>query len=162
MRKDYPNDPLVMTQWKLANKLLLLTSKALTTLNLPGHYVKLYISYKLEEYLIMNPVDQWLAINAKYFPTEQVQYIRQRLEALPEQQLSMLYSISFQDPTMMLVISLFGGSLGIDRFILGQVGLGVGKLLTCGGCGIWSIVDWFLIMDATRQSNAQKLFAVIG
>ena len=110
----------------------------------------------------MNPVDQWLAINAKYFPTEQVQYIRQRLEALSEQQLSMLYSISFQDPTMMLVISLFGGSLGIDRFILGQVGLGVGKLLTCGGCGIWSIVDWFLIMDATRQSNAQKLFAVIG
>ena len=98
----------------------------------------------------MNLVDQWLAINAKYFPTEQVQYIRQRLEALPEQQLSMLYSISFQDPTMMLVISLFGGSLGI------------GKLLTCGGCGIWSIVDWFLIMDATRQSNAQKLFAVIG
>lgn len=162
MRKDYPNDPLVMTQWKLANKLLLLTSKALTTLNLPEHYVKLYISYKLEGYLIMNPVDQWLAINAKYFPTEQVQYIRQRLEALPEQQLSMLYSISFQDPTMMLVISLFGGSLGIDRFILGQVGLGVGKLLTCGGCGIWSIVDWFLIMDATRQSNAQKLFAVIG
>lgn len=151
-----------MTQWKLANKLLLLTSKALTTLNLPEHYVKLYISYKLEGYLIMNPVDQWLAINAKYFPTEQVQYIRQRLEALPEQQLSMLYSISFQDPTMMLVISLFGGSLGIDRFILGQVGLGVGKLLTCGGCGIWSIVDWFLIMDATRQSNAQKLFAVIG
>ena len=30
----------------------------------------------------MNPVDQWLAINAKYFPTEQVQYIRQRLEAV--------------------------------------------------------------------------------
>lgn len=110
----------------------------------------------------MNLVDQWLAINAKYFPTEQVQYIRQRLEALPEQQLSLLYSIIFQDPTMMLVISLFGGSLGIDRFMLGQVGLGIGKLLTCGGCGIWSIVDWFLIMDATRQSNAQKLFAVIG
>ncbi len=63
---------------------------------------------------------------------------------------------------MMLVISLFGGSLGIDRFMLGQVGLGIGKLLTCGGCGIWSIVDWFLIMDATRQSNDQKLFAVIG
>lgn len=117
---------------------------------------------KFKGYLIMNPVDQWLAINAKYFPTEQVQYIRQRLEALPEQQLSMLYAISFQDPMMMLIISLLGGSLGIDRFILGQVGLGIGKLLTCGGCGIWAIVDWFLIMDATRQSNAQKLFAVIG
>ncbi len=74
----------------------------------------------------------------------------------------MLYSISFQDPTMLLIISLLGGTLGIDRFLLGQIGLGVGKLLTCGGCGIWSIVDLFLIMDATRQSNAQKLFAVIG
>ena len=61
-----------------------------------------------------------------------------------------------------MIISLLGGTLGIDRFLLGQIGLGVGKLLTCGGCGIWSIVDLFLIMDATRQSNAQKLFAVIG
>ncbi len=66
----------------------------------------------------MNPIDQWLAIDAKYFPTEQVQYIRQRLEALPEQQLSMLYSIS-QDPTLMLCHLAFSGSLGIDRFILG-------------------------------------------
>ncbi|MFR3959990.1 MAG: hypothetical protein ACLTZB_02530 [Streptococcus salivarius] len=70
----------------------------------------------------MNPVDQWLAINAKYFPTEQVQYIRQRLEALPEQQLSMLYSISFQDPTMMLVISLLV-VLWNRPLYLGQVGL---------------------------------------
>ena len=44
---EYPNDPLVMTQWKLANKLLLLTSKALTALNLPLQYVILYISFKI-------------------------------------------------------------------------------------------------------------------
>ena len=54
----------------------------------------------------MNPADQWLAINAKYFPAEQVQYIRQRIEALPEAQVQLLYTLSFQDPTMMLVISL--------------------------------------------------------
>ena len=66
----------------------------------------------------MNPADQWLAINAKYFPAEQIQYIRQRIEALPEAQVQLLYTLSFQDPTMMLVISLFGGSLGIDRFYL--------------------------------------------
>ena len=110
----------------------------------------------------MNPADQWLAINAKYFPAEQVQYIRQRIEALPEAQVQLLYTLSFQDPTMMLVISLFGGYLGIDRFILGHIGLGVGKLLTVGGCGIWTIVDWVLIMDATRQANAQKLNSLIG
>ena len=41
--------------------------------------------------------------------------------------------------------------------ILGHVGLGVGKLLTGGGCGIWTIVDWFLIMDATRQTERNQL-----
>ena len=109
----------------------------------------------------MNPVDQWITINAKYFPTEQVQYIRQRLEALPEQQLSMLYSISFQDPTMLLIISLLGGTLGIDRFLLGQIGLGVGKLLTCGGCGIWSLLtyssSWMLLANQTLKNSLQLL-----
>ena len=110
----------------------------------------------------MNPIDQWLSVNAKFLPSEQLQYIRQRLEALPESQLQVLYTLSFQDPMIMLIISIFAGSLGIDRFMLGQVGLGVGKLLTAGGCGVWTIVDWFLIMDATRQANAEKLFAIIG
>ena len=98
----------------------------------------------------MNPADQWLAINAKYFPAEQVQYIRQRLEALPEQQLSMLYSISFQDPTMLLIISLLGGTLGIDRFLLGQIGLGVGKLLTYSS-------SWMLLANQTLKNSLQLL-----
>jgi hypothetical protein len=49
------------------------------------------------------------------------------------------------------------GTLGVDRFVIGDVGLGVGKLLTCGGFGIWAIVDWFLIMGATREKNLTAL-----
>ena len=63
---------------------------------------------------------------------------------------------------MMLVISLFGGSLGIDRFMLGQVGLGIGKLLTCGGCGIWSIVDWFLIMELLANQTLKNFLLLLG
>ncbi len=44
-----------------------------------------------------------------------------------------------------LLLSLFGGALGIDRFYLGYTGLGIVKLLTCGGCGIWSIIDLVMI-----------------
>jgi TM2 domain-containing membrane protein YozV len=65
--------------------------------------------------------------------------------------------MQFKDPTMMLIVSLLGGSFGIDRFIIGDTGLGIGKLLTCGGFGIWTIVDWFLIMGATREKNMEKI-----
>lgn len=44
-----------------------------------------------------------------------------------------------------LLLSIFLGAFGIDRFYLGQTGQGVGKLLTAGGCGIWVIIDWVQI-----------------
>lgn len=47
--------------------------------------------------------------------------------------------------TTALLLSLLVGGLGADRFYLGYTGLGVIKLLTCGGCGIWSVVDLVLI-----------------
>jgi len=45
------------------------------------------------------------------------------------------------------------GALGVDRFMLGQIGVGVGKLLTCGGLGFWWFIDLFLIMKATKERN---------
>ena len=50
-----------------------------------------------------------------------------------------------------VLFSIFLGYFGVDRFYMGQVGMGIGKLLTFGGCGLWYLID--IILIATRSSN---------
>jgi TM2 domain-containing membrane protein YozV len=102
-------------------------------------------------------VDMFIMSNGKFLESHQMNMIRERLLALDDSKWSMLSTVQFKDPTTLLIVSLLAGSLGIDRFMLGDSGLGVGKLLTCGGLGIWTIVDWFQIQKATREKNLQKL-----
>jgi TM2 domain-containing membrane protein YozV len=102
-------------------------------------------------------VDMYIMSNAKFFESNQLNIIRERLLALDDSKWMMISTLQFKDPTIILIVSILVGSLGIDRFIIGDTGLGLGKLLTCGGLGIWAIVDWFLIMPATREKNMQKI-----
>jgi TM2 domain-containing membrane protein YozV len=47
--------------------------------------------------------------------------------------------------TAALILSILVGTLGVDRFYLGYTGLGILKLITAGGLGVWWIIDIILI-----------------
>lgn len=64
------------------------------------------------------------------------------------------YNVLEKKWTTALLLSIFLGGFGVDRFYLGQVGLGIAKLLTFGGFGIWTIID--IIMIATKNVRGVK------
>ena len=51
------------------------------------------------------------------------------------------------------------GYLGVDRFMRGQVGLGILKLITGGGMGVWALID--LIIAITKFSSYDKEFVFV-
>jgi len=102
-------------------------------------------------------VDMYLMANGKNFEAHQMLLLREMLIKADDSKFLALQTANTKDPLTLLLISIIGGHLGIDRFVLGETGLGIAKLLTCGGLGIWAIVDWFLIMGRTREINMQRV-----
>lgn len=104
-------------------------------------------------------VDKFLLANESKFPEYELP-IHRLLSLTPEKE-TLLANTRFKKPGKILLASLFLGMLGVDRFLIGDWGKGLVKLLTGGGLAIWWIVDWFLIMEETRRKNMDKLMKII-
>ena len=60
------------------------------------------------------------------------------------------------DPGTMLILSVLLGGMGVDRFMLSDMGFGLLKLFTFGGCGVLWLIDIFTTKDRTADFNRKK------
>ena len=65
-------------------------------------------------------VDAFMMANNKFFNDYQMMTIRELLLRMDDSKWPMIQMLQFKDPTISLIISLIGGSLGIDRFFIGD------------------------------------------
>ena len=100
-----------------------------------------------------NKIDIFIGTMSDKFNPMDVPQISARLAKLDDDKLIAVQALEYKNPIVLLIVSLFFGFLGIDRFLLGNILLGILKLITLGGFGIWTIIDWFLIMGATKKAN---------
>ncbi|MET8942161.1 TM2 domain-containing protein [Streptomyces sp. NPDC004542] len=53
------------------------------------------------------------------------------------------------------ILQIFLGSLGIGRFYVGSVGVGLAQLFTCGGLGLWALIDGILFLTSNDRTDKQ-------
>lgn len=106
-------------------------------------------------------VEMYLAQNQKYFPTDKIAYLKEKLNAANGDAAFAAMSVELKNPTLTTVMSVFFGSFGVDRFMNGEVGMGVLKLLTGGVCGILTIIDWFICGKKTKEINFNKVIMTL-
>lgn len=102
-------------------------------------------------------IEMYLAQNAKMLPASKLPMIKEALGKLDESKFVYLQSVEYKDPTTVLIISILLGTMGIDRFILKDAGMGVLKLLTCGGAYVWWIIDMINAQERTQEYNFKQL-----
>ncbi|QES49212.1 hypothetical protein DEJ50_16765 [Streptomyces venezuelae] len=53
------------------------------------------------------------------------------------------------------VLQLFLGCFGVGRFYTGHTGMAIGQLLTCGGLGVWALIDAIMLLVGSNTTDSQ-------
>lgn len=106
-------------------------------------------------------IDLFMKKNEKCFAKEDVETIINNLKEASDEKFAVISGQNFKKPGTMFIVTWFLGFMGIDRFMLGNTGMGVFKLLTLGGFGIVNFIDMFTSFKRTRKYNFDLLFKVL-
>ena len=108
-----------------------------------------------------NKIDMFFVANGKKLPAEKAVLIREKMAQIDDSRYATISSVELKDPTTMLLVSIFLGELGVDRFMLGETGMGILKLLTAGLCGILWLIDLSGITKKVKEYNYNELMKIL-
>lgn len=106
-------------------------------------------------------VDSFMLDATKFFPADKTMYVKEKLLALDDSRSYVMTTSALKNPTTILIVGILAGWLGLDRFLAGDIGLGILKLLTLGGGFIWWIVDLFVLPKKVKEMNFNKFMTLI-
>lgn len=106
-------------------------------------------------------VDVFMMDKKKFFPENKTMYVKEKLMDVSEERSYVLDTISLKNPMTIMIVSIILGCFGVDRFMCGDIGIGVLKLLTLGGFGIWWIIDIFIVPKKVKEDNFNKFMTLI-
>ena len=108
-----------------------------------------------------NKMDMFFIANGKKLPAEKAVLIREKMAQIDDSRYATISSVELKDPTTMLLVSIFLGEFGVDRFMLGETGMGTLKLLTAGLCGILWLIDLIGITKKVKEYNYNELMKIL-
>ncbi|HHT7803542.1 TPA: TM2 domain-containing protein [Streptococcus suis] len=125
----------------------------------------------------MNYPQTYVLNNSSSFPSEKLPLLQQELAGLDDSALNALMMVPLKNPLVALLLAIFFGELGVDRFYVGNKELGFLKLAAMGITFVlmfvligflllpliylWKLIDCFLIMNACKEANYQRLMKQI-
>ena len=104
-------------------------------------------------------IDTFIGMNAENFKQQDLMVIKQKLEVIDEEKFFLIQGTEFQKPSTILLIAIF---LGWERFWLDDVALGIVKIITAYGCGIWWLIDIFTAKGRAQKYNYEKIIQAMS
>lgn len=107
-------------------------------------------------------VRQIIASIGDKLPQDKLYFLKCKLENVPDEKVDEILCAKLHNPTNILLFSIFLGGFGVDRFLIGDTGLGVGKLLLgWATCGIWPLIDIFFSHSKAKQKNYDTIMMLL-
>jgi hypothetical protein len=100
-----------------------------------------------------NQVTFWLSANADKFSPTDLPAIKAKLDEMDNNQMMFLQNVELKKPSTIFLIALL---FGWERFFLGDISLGILKVVTGYGCGIWWLIDIFSAKKRAMTYNLKQ------